>query len=107
MHIARTPPADGHSQGSYADRAETYLRLLAETALRPAANGDTSRVRRAAEALTDAGVLSDQTTADILADVQLALRLRGRRQTAGAGFQGLYFRRAGDRIGPGYRAAIT
>ncbi|MGC1756138.1 MAG: hypothetical protein WA805_23860, partial [Trebonia sp.] len=85
MHSARTPPAGGHRQGSYADRAETYLRLLAESALRPAANGDTSRVRRAAEALTDAGVLSDQAAAEILADVQLALRLRGRRQTAGAG----------------------
>ncbi len=70
-------------QGSYAERAETYLRLLAEAALRPAANGDISRVRRAAEALTDAGVLSDQTVAEILADVQLALRVRGRRQAAG------------------------
>ena len=86
MHSARTPPAGGHSQGSYSERAETYLRLLAEVALRPAANGDLTRVRRAAEALTDAGVLSDQTAAEILADVQLALRVRGRRQTAaGAG----------------------
>jgi hypothetical protein len=83
VHSARTPPAGGHSQESYAERAETYLRLLAETALRPAANGDLSRVRRAAEALTDAGVVSDQTAAEILADVQLALRVRGRRQTAG------------------------
>jgi hypothetical protein len=72
-------------QGSYADRAETYLRLLAEAALRPAASGDTSRVRRAADVLTDAGVLSDQTAAEILADVQLALRVRGRRRTAGTG----------------------
>ena len=86
MHSARTPPAaGGHGHGSYADRAETYLRLLAEAALRPAADGDISRVRRAAEALTDAGVLSDQTAAEILADVLLALRARGRRQTAGVG----------------------
>jgi hypothetical protein len=82
VHSARTPPADGDSQRSYADRAETYLRLLVEAALRPAANGDISAVRRAAEALTDAGVLSDQTAAEILADVYLALRVRGRRQTA-------------------------
>jgi hypothetical protein len=86
VHSVRTPSGGGHSHGSYAERAETYLRLLAETALRPAANGDISRVRRAAEALTDAGVVSDQTAAEILADVQLALRVRGRRQTAaGAG----------------------
>jgi hypothetical protein len=108
VHSARTPPADEHGQGSYADRAETYLRLLAETALRPAANGDTSRVRRAAEALTDAGVLSDQTAAAILADVQLALRLRGRRQTAGAGsrlrkLRGFY--PAGPLEQPGVRQA--
>jgi hypothetical protein len=83
VHSAHTPPTGEHGQGSYADRAETYLRLLAEAALRPAANGDISRVRRAAEALTDAGVLGDQTVAEILADVHLALRVRGRRQAAG------------------------
>ncbi len=69
-------------QGSYAERAETYLRLLAEAALRPAPDGDISRVRRAVDVLTDAGVLSDQTAAEILADVQLALWVRGRRRAA-------------------------
>lgn len=87
MHNARTPPAGGHGQGSYADRAETYLRLLAEAALRPAASGDISRVSHAAEVLTDAGVLGDETAAEILADVQLALRVRGRRQAADFGFR--------------------
>ena len=64
--------------GSHADRAETYLRLLAEAALRPAADADISRVRRAAEVLTDAGVLTDKTAAEILTDVQLALWVRGK-----------------------------
>jgi len=71
--------------GSHADRAETYLRLLAEAALRPAADADISRVRRAAEVLTDAGVLTDQMAAEILIDVQLALRVRGKRRVADTG----------------------
>ena len=76
MHGEGTPPAGGHGQDGYAERAETYLRLLAEAALRPAADGDTSRVRRAADVLVDAGVL---------ADLQLALRVRGRREVSAPG----------------------
>lgn len=76
MHSAGTP---------YADRAETYLRLLAEAALRPAADGDIKRVRRAAEVLADAGVLSERTAAEVLADVQLALHVRGKQQAGGLG----------------------
>ena len=69
-------------QASHADRAETYLRLLAEAALRPKADGDIGLVRRAADVLTDAGVLTDQTAAEILTDTQLALRVRGKRRVA-------------------------
>ena len=76
MHSAGTP---------YADRAETYLRLLAEAALRPAADGDVKRVRRAADVLAAAGVLSERTAAEILADVQLALHVRGKQQAGGLG----------------------
>jgi hypothetical protein len=64
-----------HSEG-----AETYLRLLAEAALRPAADGDApARVRRAADILVEAGALTEQAAAQILTDLELALRLRGRR----------------------------
>jgi hypothetical protein len=64
----------------HSERAETYLRLLAEAALRPAADGDApARVRRAADILVEAGTLTEQAAAQILTDLELALRLRGRR----------------------------
>ena len=69
----------------YGERAETYLRILAETALRHAPNGDTGRVGRAAEILVDADVLTDQLAAEILADFQVALRARGVREAFTAG----------------------
>lgn len=80
MHTTGTPPAGTHGEGGYVERAEMYLRLLAETALRPEAGGDTTRVRDAAEVLVDAGVLSGQAASQILADLQLALRVRGKRE---------------------------
>lgn len=80
MHSAGTPSDGGHGETGYRERAETYLRLLAEVALRPAADGDTGHVRRAAGFLVDAGAISDQAAAEILADLQLALRVRGRRE---------------------------
>lgn len=64
----------------YRERAETYLRILAETALRHAPDGDTGRVGRAAEILVDADVLTDQLAAEIVAEFQLALRARGMRE---------------------------
>lgn len=72
------PPPRGHRPVGYGERAETYLRLLAEAALRPAADGDTGRLRRAADALVEARALTEQTAAQILTDFQLALSLRGR-----------------------------
>jgi len=74
MHSAggRAADADG-------ERAETYLRLVAEAALRSAADGRADRVRNAADVLVDAGVLGDAVAAQIIADLNLALRLRGRR----------------------------
>ncbi|HXC81983.1 MAG TPA: hypothetical protein VNV62_09040 [Trebonia sp.] len=74
MHSAggRAADADG-------ERAETYLRLVAEAALRSAADGRADRVRNAADVLVDAGVLADTVAAQIIADLNVALRLRGRR----------------------------
>jgi hypothetical protein len=85
VHSAGAPSASGHGEGGYGEggygeRAETHLRLLAEAALRPSADGDTSRVRSAAEVLTDAGVLSEQTAAEIISELQNALRVRGKRE---------------------------
>jgi hypothetical protein len=69
----------------YGERAETYLRILAETALRHAPDGDTGRVGRAAEILVDADVLTDQLAAEILAEFHVALRARGMREMLTAG----------------------
>ena len=70
--------------GYEAERAETYLRLLAEAALRgapdPKSPAPPDRVRRAAEALIDAGVLADDQAMDILLMLGTALRVRGRRE---------------------------
>src|SRR5215469_6907799 len=70
--------------GYEAERAETYLRLLAEVALRGALDSKSpappDRVRRAAEALIDAGVLADDQAMDILLMLGTALRVRGRRE---------------------------
>lgn len=87
MHSAATPPAGGRGPDGYGERAETYLRQLAEAALRPAADRNTGRVARAADVLVDAGVLSGQLAAQILADLQLALRVRGRREAFTAGLR--------------------
>jgi hypothetical protein len=62
-------------------RAEAYLRLLAEAALRPVAGPDddrVDRVRRAADILTDAGVLTEERASDLLLGLGTALRVRGR-----------------------------
>jgi len=64
----------------YRERAETYLRLLAEAALRPGADGHAGRIRRAADLLIEAGVLTEPMAARILADFQLSLRVRGRQE---------------------------
>lgn len=85
MHTAATPPAGGRGPDGYGERAETYLRQLAEAALRPAADRNTSRVGRAADVLVDAGVLSGQLAAQILADLRVALRVRGKREAFAPG----------------------
>jgi len=54
-----------------------YLRLLAETVLRTA-GGHADRLYRAADILVAAGALADQVAAQIVADLQLALRVRRR-----------------------------
>ena len=75
---AHASPEDSNDDGGYGERAETYLRLLAEAALRPSAGRDADWVRRAAEILVEAGVLTDELAAQILADLQVALRVRAR-----------------------------
>jgi hypothetical protein len=85
VHSEGTPPPGRYDAGGYAERAETYLRLLAEAALRPAADGHANRVRRAADVLVEAGVLPEQVAAQILADLQLSLRLRGRDEVIATG----------------------
>jgi hypothetical protein len=72
------------------ERAETYLRLLAEAALRPArepaeAAGRADRVRRAADVLVDAGVLDDAAATEILSMLHTALRVRGVQATLVSG----------------------
>jgi len=73
----------GHDADKYGERAETYLRLLAETALRlpedpRAGRAQADRVQRAAQVLVEAGVVTDQVVHEILTDLQLALLVRGR-----------------------------
>jgi hypothetical protein len=102
VHSAGAPIPDGHGESGYGERAETYLRLLAEAALRPSADGDTTRVRRAAEVLIDAGVLNDQTAAEIITSLQLALRVRGKREVIepGSRLRGLRSFKPGSLSGP-------
>lgn len=72
MHDEHAPAAS-----EYAERAETHLRVLVEAALRPGAHqGSADWVSRAAEILLSAGVIGDQLAAQILADLQVALRVR-------------------------------
>jgi hypothetical protein len=82
VHGAPVPGPGGHSTGGqhagrYGERAEIYLRLLAETVLRPA-DGHADRVYHAADILVAAGALADQVAGEIVADLQLALRVRRR-----------------------------
>jgi hypothetical protein len=78
VHAEHASPAGGHDAGEYGERAETYLRMLAEAVLRPAGPLDADRVRRAAEILVDAGAVTDQRAARILTDLEIALRVRAR-----------------------------
>jgi hypothetical protein len=90
-------PAGDGNRDAYGERAETYLRLLAEDALRPSAGdalapsaGDepcppapaeaaaADRVYRAANLLVEAGAITDTQAAWILLDLATALRARGR-----------------------------
>jgi hypothetical protein len=88
--------ADVHDD--YSGRAETYLRLLGEAALRPDAQDRGALVTRAANVLTEAGVLSEARAAWILLDLSTALRARGRPELPSAD---LGFRRLGGLLMPG------
>jgi hypothetical protein len=76
VHAEHATPEGGHDPGGYGERAETYVRLLAESVLRGSTARDADCVRRAAEILVEAGLLTDELAARILADLQLALRVR-------------------------------
>jgi hypothetical protein len=79
------------SRAAYGERAETYLRLLAEVALRPVQDADNvgrdeiQRMQRAANLLVEAGVLTDAQVTWILLDLTTALRARGLREPAWTG----------------------
>jgi hypothetical protein len=96
MHSAggRAADADG-------ERAEAYLRLAAEAALRSAADGRADQVRHAADVLVDAGALASTLAAEIIADLNVALRVRGRRSTQGfaSRLRGMSPLRPGQRLG--------
>jgi hypothetical protein len=76
VHSAGTTGVPG--RGDASERAETYLRLLAETALRAADTDASMRVWRAADILIEAGALPGPRAAEILADLSTALRARAR-----------------------------
>jgi hypothetical protein len=93
------------------DHAETYLRLLAEAALRASAHkppgvasslDGAARAHRAADILVDAGVLDDARAEEILLMLSAALHVRGHRgwQAPGGG----RVMRIGAITAPGSRA---
>jgi len=71
-----------HDDAQPGERAETYLRLLAEAALRPgqepACDIGVHRVRRAAEVLIEASVLDEGRASEVLLSLSMALRGRHR-----------------------------
>jgi hypothetical protein len=73
--------ADAGAVEADGERAETYLRLAVEAALRSATNEGPARARNAADVLVDAGVLAGTVAAKIIADMNVALRVRGRRSS--------------------------
>lgn len=80
-------PSDPGNREAYGERAETFLRLLAEAVLRrpaddpaPPLDAAVDRVHRAANLLVEAGVLTDEQVGWILLDLTTALRARGRRE---------------------------
>jgi hypothetical protein len=75
--------AGGRGADADGERAETYLRLAAEAALRSADDGRQDQVRNAADVLVEAGVLADAVAARIITDLNVALHVRGRRSALG------------------------
>jgi hypothetical protein len=92
--------ADGRAADADGERAETYLRLAAEAALRSTEQGRPDQVRNAADVLVDAGVLADTVAAQIITDLNVALRVRGRRSALGlqARLRGMSPLRPGQRL---------
>ena len=96
--------AEGDTEVMNRERAETYLRVLAEAELRHATSqpwgsaqrsGSAARVERVAQALAFVGALDDAVADQILGDFELAL---GTRQAGPAGsVAGWFTRRAAGR----------
>jgi hypothetical protein len=70
-------PSDRADGSPYGERAETYLRLLAESVLHPVRPDGADRVRRAASMLVEAGALTGAQASWVLLDLITALRARG------------------------------
>jgi hypothetical protein len=70
-------PSERADGSPYGERAETYLRLLAESVLHPVRPDSADRVRRAASTLVEAGVLTGTQASWVLLDLITALRARG------------------------------
>ena len=96
--------AEGDTEVMNRERAEIYLRVLAEAELRRATSqpwgdaqraGDAARVHRVAQVLTFVGALDDGVTDQILDDFELALGARQTGQTASV--PGWFTRRAAVR----------
>ena len=77
--------AGGRAADADGERAETYLRLLAEAALRSAADGDTGRCVAPPTSWWTRARSPTRWPREIMADLQLALRLRGRSEALSCG----------------------
>jgi hypothetical protein len=94
--IIPTAGLSPHTEEMDRERAEAYLRLLAEAELRATAlhPGPSARLERIAQVLTAVGALSDEVAAQILGDFELA---SGSRDTGSARQARLAGRQASSR----------
>jgi hypothetical protein len=112
LHDVRAA-AEGDTEDMSRERAETYLRGLAEAEFRRAASqpwdsapraGSTARVKRVAEVLAFVGALDDGVADQILDDFELALDARQTGQTASV--RGWFSRRAAGRARLARRVSV-
>ena len=103
----------GDTEGMNRERAETYLRVLAEAELRRATSqpwgdapqaGYAARVKRVAQVLAFVGALDEGTADQILDDFELALGARQAGQAASV--PGWFTQRAAKRTRPARRVSV-